>query len=133
VRPSALPLVGGGDDGFSADDDDNSGSGAVAPTSGNALGLTVQPLTPAIARAPAVNVDATVQGVVIAQVDPSSDAAGKLKRGDVIVAVNGAQVRSAADVAAAVTAAKAAGRPQVLLLVQRARGPGAFVPVKIKG
>jgi serine protease Do len=135
-RPSQealAALVGGGDDGFSADDDDNSGSGAVAPTSGNALGLTVQPLTPAIARAPAVNVDATVQGVVIAQVDPSSDAAGKLKRGDVIVAVNGAQVRSAADVAAAVTAAKAAGRPQVLLLVQRARGPGAFVPVKIKG
>lgn len=135
ARPSQealAALVGGGADGFSADDDDDN-SGAVAPTSGNALGLTVQPLTPAIARAPAVNVDATVQGVVIAQVDPSSDAAGKLKRGDVITAINGTQVRTAADVAAAVTAAKAAGRPQVLLLVQRGRGPGAFVPVKIKG
>ncbi|MEG3163266.1 Do family serine endopeptidase [Sphingomonas sp. PB2P19] len=135
ARPSQealAALVGGGDDGFGADDDDGSDGSAVVPTSGNALGLTVQPLTPAIARAPAVNVDATVQGVVIAQVDPASDAAGKLKRGDVITAINGAQVRSAADVAAAVTQAKAAGRPQVLLLVQRGRGPGAFVPLKIK-
>jgi serine protease Do len=134
ARPSQeqlAALVGGGSEEFGADDDDTP-AGAVAPTSGNALGLTVQPLTPAIARAPAVNVDATVQGVVIAQVDPSSDAAGKLKRGDVISAINGAQVRTAADVAAAVTQAKAAGRPQVLLLVQRGRGPGAFVPVKIK-
>jgi serine protease Do len=55
-----------------------------------------------------------------------------MRRGDVISAINGAQVRTAADVAAAVTQAKAAGRPQVLLLVQRGRGPGAFVPVKIK-
>jgi serine protease Do len=41
-------------------------------------------------------------------------------------------VRTAADLAAAVTQAKAAGRPQVLLLVQRGRGASAFIAVKIK-
>jgi serine protease Do len=84
ARPSQeqlAALVGGGSEEFGADDDDTP-AGAVAPTSGNALGLTVQPLTPAIARAPAVNVDATVQGVVIAQVDPSSDAAWRRDLGD---------------------------------------------------
>ena len=94
------------------------------------MGLTVQPLTPGIARA--IGVDSAVQGVVIATVDPSSDAAGKLKRADVITAVNGVPVRTAADYARLVAQAKAAGRPQVLLLVQRGRGNPAFVPVKVK-
>jgi serine protease Do len=73
-----------------------------------------------------------VQGVVIATVDPASDASGKLKRGDVIQAVNGAPVRTSADLVRVVAQAKSAGRPQVLLLVQRGRGNPAFVPVKLK-
>ena len=107
-------------------DDDDAGTtqGGSAP-----LGLNVQPLTPGIARA--VGVDPTVQGVVVASVDASSDANGKIKRGDVIQAVNSTPVRTAADVARLVAQAKAAGRPQVLLLVQRGRIPG-FIPVKIK-
>ncbi len=48
-----------------------------------------------------------------------------------IQAVNSTPVRTAADVARLVAQAKAAGRPQVLLLVQRGRIPG-FIPVKIK-
>ncbi|MCU6454804.1 Do family serine endopeptidase [Sphingomonas sp. A2-49] len=119
----ANPGAGSGDDG----DDDTS---SVPASSTAPLGLTVQPLTPGISRA--IGVDSSVQGVVIATVDASSDAAGKLKRADVITAVNGVPVRTAVDYARVVAQAKAAGRPQVLLLVQRGRGNPAFVPVKIK-
>ncbi|QKS02014.1 Do family serine endopeptidase [Sphingomonas sp. CL5.1] len=119
--------TGSGDD-FSGDDDDQ-GSEQPAPAS-NAIGVTVQPLTPAIARQ--VGVDSTVQGVVVSAVDPSSDAGQKLRRGDVISAINGTPVRSAADLARGVQAAKSAGRPQVLLMINRARGQSGFVPVKIK-
>ena len=114
-------------------DDDNDGipdgDGAVAPAS-NALGVTVQPLTPQIARA--IGVDSTVQGVVIGSVDPSSDAGQKLKRGDVISSINSAPVRTGADLARGVAAAKAAGRPQVLLSITRQRTAGVLLAVKIK-
>ncbi|GAA3253039.1 hypothetical protein GCM10020258_10010 [Sphingomonas yabuuchiae] len=70
--------------------------------------------------------------MVIAAVDPSSDAAAKLKRGDVITAVNGAPVRSAADLQQIVAAAKAAGRPQVLAQITRGKIAGALIPLRIK-
>ena len=99
------------------------------PASGNGLGLTVQPLTPQIARS--VGVDSTIQGVVIAAVDPTSDAGQKqLKRGDVITAVNFSPVRTAAEVSARVAAARTQGRDRVILSVQRQR-QNAPVPVKI--
>ena len=140
TRPSEEQLaatINGGDDsgGFGSDDDDatpgDNSDGPAVPTSGNPLGLSVQPLTPGIARA--VGVDATVQGVVIATVDPSSDANGKLKRGDVIQAINGTPVRTSADVVRIVAQAKSAGRPQVLLLIQRGRNAPGFLAVKLKG
>jgi serine protease Do len=133
ARPSQeqlAALVGGDDQGFGSNDDDGDGS-AVAPASSNSLGLTVQPLTPAIARA--VGVGADVQGLVVAAVDPSSDAGSKLKRGDVISQVNGVPVRSQAEMNQLVAAAKAQNRPSVLLLVNRGRSPAAFIPVKLKG
>jgi serine protease Do len=131
TRPSEdqlAALAGGtdGDDGIP----DEGGSGATQAPASNAIGVTVQPLTPQIARS--LNIDSTVQGVVVSQVDPSSDAGQKLKRGDVIQAINSVPVRSAADLTRGVAAAKAAGRPQVLLLVTRGRTSGVFVPVKIK-
>ena len=126
-------LTGAGGDDFGADSEDSagkSGSDRATPAAAtNALGITVVPLTPAIARQ--LSIDSTVQGVVVAQVDPASDAAQKLQRRDVVQAVNGTPVRSAAELAAAVSAAKAAGRPSVLLLVSRGRAATAFVPVKI--
>ena len=101
------------------------------PAASGDLGLTVQPLTPGIARA--VGADPSTQGVVSAAVAPTSDAAGKLQRGDIIQAVNNVQVSTANDVAAAVASAKRAGRSQVLLLVQRGRSAPRFLPVKLKG
>nr|WP_232473893.1 Do family serine endopeptidase [Sphingomonas sp. MA1305] len=141
TRPSndqLKALINGGDDsgGFGpgdqqqddGSDDDGTGAGTTQGSSAP-LGLNVQPLTPGIARA--IGVDPTVQGVVIATVDSSSDASGKLRRGDVVQAINGTPVRTAADVARLVAQAKAAGRPSVLALVQRGRGNPAFIPLKI--
>jgi serine protease Do len=122
-------LNGSGDeesDGLPSQNDQQTGQAGA-----NALGVQIVPLTPAIARN--LGLETTVQGVVIATVDPSSDAATKgLKRGDVIVSINRVPTRTAADVASAMTAAKAAGRDQVLVFVQRPRGAGIFVPIKIK-
>ncbi|GAM02042.1 Do family serine endopeptidase [Sphingomonas parapaucimobilis] len=129
TRPSNEELrstLGDGSDAFPDDDDD----AQTTPAAGGGLGLSVQVLTPAIARA--INVDPSTQGVVIAAVDPSSDAAAKLKRGDVITAVNGAPIRTAADLQQVVAAAKAAGRPQVLAQITRGKIAGALIPLRIK-
>ncbi|WP_242096318.1 Do family serine endopeptidase [Sphingomonas sp. CROZ-RG-20F-R02-07] len=130
TRPSEEVLqktLGGEDDDGLPDDD--SGSTQAAPATGT-LGLNVVPLTPGIARS--IGVDAGVTGIVIASVDPSSDAAQKqLKRGDVIVSINGTPTRTVAALTAGVAAARAAGRDQVLLFVQRGK-IGQFIPVKIK-
>lgn len=127
-RPSEEQLastLGNTENAFPEESDEPAPSAA----GGNGIGVTVQPLTPAIARA--VGVDSTVRGVVVSAVDQASDAGQKLRRGDVIQSVNGAPVTSAAQLAAGVAQAKAAGRPSVLLLVQRGRGNSGFIPVRI--
>lgn len=126
----AARAQGGDDNGFGSDDGDQSATAQPGST-GNGLGVTVQTLTPAIARS--LNVDSSVQGVVVAMVDPSSDAGSKgLKRGDVIVSVNGTPVTTPAMLAAAVAQAKAGGRSQVAVLLVRGRSPADFVGLKIK-
>ncbi len=105
---------------------------APAIPGSSALGLQLQPLSPAIARA--LNLPAGSRGVVVAAVDPNSDAADKgLQRGDVIISVNRQPVSSPAQVQAAVQAAQRAGRSSVLLLVKRGTSPEAFVGVEIGG
>jgi serine protease Do len=94
------------------------------------LGFSVTPMTAEIARA--LGLPAPVKGVVITAVDQGSDAGQKgLQRGDIVTAVNQRPVASAAEVAAAVTAAKAAGRPSVLLSVQRGNTPSRYIPVRL--
>ncbi len=106
--------------------------GNAPATQGSSLGLSLQPVTPQIARA--LNLPAGTPGVVITAIDPSSDAAGKgLQRGDIIVAVQGQRVSSPAQVVAAVDAAKRAGRTSVLLLVKRGTAPEAFIGIDIGG
>jgi serine protease Do len=106
--------------------------GNVLPNQGSSLGLTLQPVTPQIARA--LNLPAGTNGVVITAIDPSSDAADKgLQRGDVIVAVQSQRVTTPAQVAAAVEAARRAGRTSVLLLVKRGNAPEAFIGIDIGG
>ncbi len=100
----------------------------VAP--GTALGLSLQILNPEIVRA--LNLPATVSGVVVTAVDPSSDASQKgIRRGDVIVSVNRQAVTNPAQVIGAVDVARRAGRSSVLLLVRRGQRPETFVGVDI--
>ena len=127
TRPSQEQLIAqaGGNDSFDADETPTTPG---VPAGANMLGLSVQPLTPGIARS--IQVDPTIAGVVVAAVDTSSDAGQKLKRGDVVSQVNGEPVRTAAEFGAAVARARAANRPQVLLRVTRQRAT-AFVPVRL--
>lgn len=95
------------------------------------LGLALQPLTPEISRQ--LGLQGTVRGVVIGAVDPSSDAAQKgLQRGDVILSVNYKPATSPADIAAAASAAKAAGRANVLLQVQRGNTPAIYRAIRLR-
>lgn len=119
-------LGGGGDD----DDGLPQGDEGQAAPASSALGITVQPLTPQIARQ--IGVDSSVQGVVVVGTDPSADAGQKLRRGDVISSVNSTPVRTPADVARLVAAAKSAGRPSVLLSITRQRQSGVFVAVRLR-
>lgn len=60
------------------------------------------------------------KGLVVTDVEQGSDAADRgLQAGDVIVAVNSAEVTGADDVAKAIDAAAKAGRKSVLVQVSR--------------
>lgn len=95
------------------------------------LGISVQSLTPQIARS--VGVASDTRGVVILAVDPSSDAAQKgLTRGLVITSANRRPVTTPAELARVVNEARAAGNNDVLLYVQ-VREAGRFVSVELAG
>ena len=106
--------------------------GSKAPQAQRApavLGLSLAPLDDAMRRQ--LSLPATVRGAAVLAVDSNSDAGQKgLKRGDVIVRAGDAQVTSAAEVSAAVQAAKKANRPSVLIGVFRG-GRTLFLPLKI--
>lgn len=94
------------------------------------IGLTLVPLTPELARRS--NLPANARGVVISAVDPASDAAEKgLRPGFLIMSVNQVPVSQPSEVAAAVAAARRAGRNSVLLLVKSGTTPEAFVGIEI--
>ncbi len=94
------------------------------------LGVTVQTLTPEIARSLRLN-DTAVRGVVVASVNASSDAATKLQPGDIILSINQRATRTPEEAAAAIEAARSAGRNSVLLLVRRGNTPPAYIGVAL--
>jgi serine protease Do len=95
------------------------------------LGITLQALSPEIRQQ--LRIPDTVNGVVIAQVNPSSSAAQEgLQRGDIILSINQRAVQTPKEAADTVAAARKAGRDTVLLLVQRGTGTSRFVGVKIQ-
>ena len=94
------------------------------------LGLTLQPLTPEVRQQ--LRVGADVQGLVIAGLNPNSDAAAKgLRRGDIIRRINNRDVTTPEQAAAVVEEARKAGRTAVLLLVQRGQNPATFIGVEL--
>jgi len=127
-RPTEEQLAqqaGGG-----ADQGDGTTATPTVPGSAQALGLTLVPLTPDLAQRS--NLPASARGVLITAVDPSSKAADEgLRAGYLIVSVNRQAVTTPAQVAAAIEAAKRAGRTSVLLLVKAGNAPEAFVGVDI--
>ena len=129
-RPTEEQLArigGGGDSGTQGGD-----STTPSPAPQRALGLSLAPLTPELARA--ANLPPNAHGVIVTAVDPNGDAADEgLQRGDLIISVNNQLVTTPAQVVAAVDAARRAGRSSVLLLVKRGATPEAFVGVDISG
>nr|WP_253201173.1 Do family serine endopeptidase [Sphingomonas quercus] len=113
------------------DDDDNQTPSSSSTETGirAALGITVQPLTPQIAQQ--LRMPPTTRGVVVGAVDPSSDAASDLRRGDVILSINNQPTTTTAAVAQAVAAARAANKASVALLVQRGPNPPFYLGVKL--
>jgi serine protease Do len=94
------------------------------------LGMSLMPLTPANRQQH--NLEDTVNGVLVAQVDPNSEAAEKgFGEGDVIVAVGGRPVRTPAEVTQGIAAARAAGRDNVLILLADQRNGERFVALKV--
>ena len=112
---------------------DSKGDGTAPPAqqpTRQSLGLTLQPLTTEIRNQ--LKLPSTVQGVVIASVNPASDAAQEgLQRGDIIVQINQQPTTTPQAAAAAVAAAKAAGRDTVLVLFQRGAGPARYIGIKL--
>lgn len=105
-----------------ATDDNSSGS---PQTNSGALGLAVQPLTPAIAQQLGINPQ--TQGLVVLQVDSSGPAADAgIQRGDVIEEANQQSLRSIADFRAAIERSR--DKP-VLLLVNH-RGTSLFITIR---
>lgn len=95
------------------------------------LGLTVQALTPELARSMNIT-DTNTRGVVVSSVDPSSDAADKgFQPRDIILSINQRPTRTPEEVASAVEAARSAGRGSVLLLRKRGTNPPDYVAVGI--
>jgi serine protease Do len=105
----------------------------ATPTTGQAavrgrLGMTVQALTPDLARRGGLTGD--VRGVVITEIDPSSDAGQKgLRAGDIIVAVNTRPTNSPDEIASVVSGTR---QNNVLLLVRRGNAPPRSIPVTLK-
>ena len=95
------------------------------------LGIAVVPLTPQIAAQ--LGAAAGTQGVVIAEVDPNSDAARKgLQRGDIVLTANYRAVPTVAALEAVVRQAQADGRDAVLLRLQRRGGPAQYLAVRLR-
>jgi len=95
------------------------------------LGISVIPLTPTIAGQ--LGLDQNTRGLVITQVDQSSDAAQSgLDRGVVILSANGQPVTTAAQLEAIVKSAQAAHRSAVLLRVQARGVPAVTVAIRLR-
>jgi serine protease Do len=116
---------------FDPDAEEPAPPGQSNETIEKSLGLQVLAMTPQIAGS--IGVAPDTKGVVVAAVDPNSDAARKgLRRGDIILSANYKDVATIDALMAQVNAAKTEKRDAILLRVQRRGQPPAFVPVRLR-
>jgi serine protease Do len=126
-RPAEETTAGGSESQQNGDRDTPRAGEQAARQS---LGITLSELTPDVRQQ--LRLPGDVRGVVIANLNPNSDAARQgLQRGDVILSINQQPTTTAAQAAAAVEAARRAGRDTVLMLVQRGPGPARFIGIKL--
>ena len=97
---------------------------------GGRYGLTVEPLTPELARR--LEMASTTTGVVVSDVDPDGPGAeAGLQPGDVIVQVDRKAVKDAAQLRA--TLDQATSQRPALLLVRRQNGGSVFLTLAARG
>ena len=105
--------------------------GKVTGVVEQALGVQVLAITPQIARS--LGGGAELTGVVVAAVDPSSDAAAKgLARGTVISSANGRRVTTPEELDVQIRAVQAEGRDAILLRISARGQPERSVPVRLR-
>ena len=94
------------------------------------LGLTLTVLTSDLRDK--FKVAPTIDGVLVADVDAGSEAAGRgIKRGDVIMQTNQGVVATPADVVRMIVSAKTSGRKSLLLLLKNSGGEAVFVALPL--
>jgi len=114
---------------LAANIDPQAGGPAGATATIKAMGLGLTALTPDVRRA--YNIDESIQGVLVTQVDPDSGAADQgLRPGDIVVSVHNKAVHTPQDIEKSVAAAHTAGVKSVLLLVST-DGTPHFVAVPL--
>ena len=119
-RPSEAELRAG------SGEDEGEQATPSAPAGQAVEGMTVTGITPALRQR--YSIPDGVNGVVVTAVEPRSKAGQmQMPAGTVIMRANNRVVSSAADLKAAVDAARSAGRPGVLLLVRTANGNTSVV------
>jgi serine protease Do len=119
-RPSEAELRAG------LGEDEGEQATPSAPAGQAVEGMTVTGITPALRQR--YSIPDGVNGVVVTAVEPRSKAGQmQMPAGTVIMRANNRVVSSAADLKAAVDAARSAGRPGVLLLVRTANGNTSVV------
>jgi serine protease Do len=100
------------------------------PEESMVLGMTITTVTPEIAEE--LGVPEGSDGLVVAEVDPSSEAYEKgLRAGDIITEAGQQSVSSVADFEDRMEEASEAGRKSLLLLVRRAGEP-RFVALSLE-
>jgi len=106
------------------EDAESGGDGSGSQRDTGKLGISVEPLTPDLASQ--LRLPATVQGLVVSEVEPTGPAADAgIQQGDVIEKVNQRPVRSVTDLKTALDQSRS--RP-ALMLINR-RGTAIFVTV----
>ncbi|MDM7924380.1 MAG: PDZ domain-containing protein [Pyrinomonadaceae bacterium] len=109
----------------SADPETQGGENAPSTGPSGKLGVTLQPVTPQLAKQ--FGSESVTEGLVVMDVDPNGAAADAgISRGDIIIEVNRRTVTAAEDVEAAL---QNAGGRAVMHLIAR-RGSTIYLPVR---
>ncbi len=111
--------------------DDNSPLSNTPSNTPPVVGLSVKPITPELRKT--FNIGADVNGLVVTDVADNSEAADKfgVKPGDVVVRADTRPVSTRAEFAAIVDELTKAGRPSILLMVNR-DGRNVPLPFSLK-